>query len=235
MSSSRHIASITISELEYKHSDFVEHKYIFLLSCVVSNKVDLVIVGIVGKNSNEWGSAQLIASLKRFGVVSTFISFPRLLARVGYEPVISMGSIDLMEDFAALIVRPIGRGSLEEIIFRMDRLHALVRRGIVVINSPSSIERCVDKYYALTLMEENGLPVPRTMVTENAKEALKGFQELGRDVVLKPLFGSRGVGSTRISDLESASRIFNSIQYYHGVLYLQEFIPHGNSDIRAFV
>ena len=55
------------------------------------------------------------------------------------------------------------------------------------------------------------------------------------DVVLKPLFGSRGVGSTRISDLESASRIFNSIQYYHGVLYLQEFIPHGNSDIRAFV
>ncbi|UCH31229.1 MAG: RimK family alpha-L-glutamate ligase [Candidatus Bathyarchaeota archaeon] len=192
-------------------------------------------IGIVGKNPNEWGSAQLIASLKRFGLPCTYLSFPKLFARVGYKPVLSVDGIDLIKDLAALIVRPIGRGSLEEIIFRMDRLHALVRRGIPVINSPSAIEHCVDKYYALTLLEENGLPVPRTVVTESAKEALKGFQELGNDIVLKPLFGSRGVGSVRITDVESALRIFNSIQYYHGILYLQEFVPHGNFDIRAFV
>jgi ribosomal protein S6--L-glutamate ligase/tetrahydromethanopterin:alpha-L-glutamate ligase len=52
---------------------------------------------------------------------------------------------------------------------------------------------------------------------------------------LKPLFGSRGVGSKRIFDAEVAARIFSSVRFHHGVLYLQEFVPHGDSDIRAFV
>ena len=58
---------------------------------------------------------------------------------------------------------------------------------------------------------------------------------LGGDVVVKPLFGSRGVGATRISDPDVAARVFRTISFYHGVLYLQEFIPHGRADIRAFV
>jgi len=117
----------------------------------------------------------------------------------------------------------------------MDLLHRLERLGMLIINPPLSIERSVDKYYALTLLEEHGLPVPRTAVTEGHEEALKCFYELGGDVVLKPLFGSRGVGSTRISDPDVAERVFRTISFYHGVLYLQEFIPHGVSDIRAFV
>jgi RimK family alpha-L-glutamate ligase len=106
---------------------------------------------------------------------------------------------------------------------------------MLIINPPLSIERSVDKYYTLILLEEYGLPVPRTAVTESHEEALKCFYELGGDVVVKPLFGSRGVGSTRIFDPDVAARIFRTISFYHGVLYLQEFIPHGFSDIRAFV
>jgi ribosomal protein S6--L-glutamate ligase/tetrahydromethanopterin:alpha-L-glutamate ligase len=117
----------------------------------------------------------------------------------------------------------------------MDLLYTLERSGVLVVNHPKAIEKCVDKFFALTLLKENGLPVPKTIVTENVKEALKGFKELGEDVILKPLFGSRGVGSTRISDIDVATRIFNSIRFHHGVLYLQEFIHHGDSDVRAFV
>jgi len=64
---------------------------------------------------------------------------------------------------------------------------------------------------------------------------LKAFDELGGDVVVKPLFGSRGIGSTRVRDAEIASTIFRNITFYHGVIYLQEFVHHGFSDIRAFV
>jgi RimK family alpha-L-glutamate ligase len=32
-----------------------------------------------------------------------------------------------------------------------------------------------------------------------------------------------------------AKRIFRSLSFYHYVLYIQKFIPHGNRDIRAFV
>jgi RimK family alpha-L-glutamate ligase len=133
------------------------------------------------------------------------------------------------------MIRPIGRGSLEEIVFRMDTLYMLKRLGWYIINPPEAIEHCVDKYDILAILEENHIPVPRTAVTENVDAALKAFDELGSDVVVKPLFGSRGIGSTRVKDTEIASTVFRSIAFYHGTIYLQEFVHHGVSDIRAFV
>lgn len=173
--------------------------------------------------------------MKRQNITPVCFSFPQLVARVKYNPKASVGETNLLEDLRTLNIRPIGRGSLEEIIFRMDLLHRLERSGMLVINPPSAIERSVDKYHALTLLEEHGLPVPRTVVTESHVEALRSFHELGGNVVIKPLFGSRGIGSTRISDPDVATRVFRTVSFYHGVLYLQEFIPHGFSDIRAFV
>jgi RimK family alpha-L-glutamate ligase len=124
---------------------------------------------------------------------------------------------------------------LEEIVFRMDLLYRLERLGFYVVNPPEAIEHCVDKYDLLAILEDAGLPVPRTAVTEDADEALKAFHELGGDVVVKPIFGSRGIGATRITDPEVAYTAFRTITFYHGVIYIQEFVPHGFSDIRAFV
>jgi RimK family alpha-L-glutamate ligase len=117
----------------------------------------------------------------------------------------------------------------------MDMLYRLQRSGLYVINPPEAIEHCVDKYDILAILEENGVPVPRTSVTENVDEALKAFDELGGDIVVKPIFGSRGIGATRVSDAEVASTIFRAITFYHDVIYLQEFVHHGFSDIRVFV
>lgn len=192
-------------------------------------------MGIITRNENAWSSTQLREAMERRNITPVCFDYRQLVARVKYKPDASVVKTDVLQDLSALITRPIGRGSLEEIIFRMDLLHRLERLGMLIINPPLSIERSVDKYYALALLEEHGLPVPRTAVTESHEEALKCFHELGGDVVIKPLFGSRGVGSTRISDPEVAARVFRTISFYHGVLYLQEFIPHGFSDIRAFV
>jgi len=138
-------------------------------------------------------------------------------------------------DLDALVIRPIGRGSLEEIIFRMDLLRRLEAEGLLVVNPAEAIEICSDKYRALWLMELAGLPVPRTVATEDVQSAMRAFWELGGDVVVKPIFGSRGVGSVRVSDPDTALRVFRAIAFHHGVIYLQEFIPHGPYDIRALV
>lgn len=192
-------------------------------------------MGIITRNENAWSSTQLREAVKRRNITPVCFDFRQLVARVKYKPDASVGKTDVLQDLNTLITRPIGRGSLEEIIFRMDLLHRLERLGMLIINPPLSIERSVDKFYTLALLEEHGMAVPRTAVTESHEEALKCFHELGGDVVIKPLFGSRGVGSTRITDPEVATRVFRTISFHHGVLYLQEFIPHGFSDIRAFV
>jgi RimK family alpha-L-glutamate ligase len=162
-------------------------------------------------------------------------SFPQLAARVGYKPSLNLAGVDFLDELTALLVRPIGRGSLEELVFRMDLLYKLQRSGLYVINPPEAIEHCVDKYDILAILDENGVPVPRTAVTESVGAALKAFDELGGDVVVKPIFGSRGAGATRIKDPEVASTAFRTITFYHGVIYMQEFVDHGFSDIRAFV
>ena len=187
------------------------------------------------RDEDGWCSKQLRKAMERRNVTPVCFSYRQLIARVNYTPEASVGNIDVFRDLSSMITRPIGRGSLEEIIFRMNLLHRLERLGMLIINPPLAIERSVDKYCALTLFQENGLPAPRTAVTESHDEALHCFHELGGDVVVKPLFGSRGVGATRISDPDVAARVFRTISFYHGVLYLQEFIPHGVSDIRAFV
>ncbi len=192
-------------------------------------------IGVITRNPDAWCSTQLRAALEKRDVIPVFFGFRQLVARVVLKPEASLGEDSLLKELSGIIVRPIGRGSLEEIVFRMNLLHRLQRLGMFIINPPLSIEHSVDKYHTLALLEEQGLPVPPTIVTESPEEALKAFQELGGDVVIKPLFGSRGIGSTRVSDPDVAERLFRAIVFYHGVLYLQKFIPHGTSDVRAFV
>lgn len=182
-----------------------------------------------------WSSTQLREELTKRNIPYECFTFPQLTARIGIKPYLKAANIHIFEELDALIVRPIGRGSLEELVFRMDMLYKLERGGLYVINPPEAIEHCVDKYDVLAILEDNGVPVPRTAATESVSEALKAFHELGGDVVVKPIFGSRGLGTTRVVDSEIASTVFKAITYNHGVIYIQEFVPHGYSDIRAFV
>lgn len=187
------------------------------------------------RDQDGWCSTQLRKAMEKQNITAVCFGYRKIIGRINYNPAASFKSLNLTKDIDAMITRPIGRGSLEEILFRMNLLHMLERQGLLIINPPLAIERAVDKYCSLTLFHENGLPVPRTAVTENHDEALKCFHELGGDVVFKPLFGSRGVGTSRITDPDVAARIFRAVSFHHGVLYLQEFINHGGSDIRAFV
>lgn len=192
-------------------------------------------VGIATRNRSSWSSCQLQESLTRHGVDHVCFSLPRLSAQVGYVPHFRTADTFVPEELEAIIVRPVGRGSLEELILRMDMLCRLERQGVYVVNPPEAIEHCVDKYSVLAILEENDVPVPRTTVTESVDAALKAFDELGKDVVVKPLFGSRGLGSTRIRDADIAYTVFRAIAFYRGVIYIQEFVEHGYSDIRALV
>jgi RimK family alpha-L-glutamate ligase len=192
-------------------------------------------IGILTRNPKAWCSHQLLKAIKQQRHQKFHFDFRDLLARIAYKPYVSDGTFDIIASLNALLVRPIGRGSLDEIIFRLDLLRNIERNGVPIINSPPSIERAVDKYHALAILQHHDLPVPKTVVTEDPRKALKAFHELGGDIVVKPLFGSRGVGITRVTDAEVARRIFKSLAFVHHVLYLQEFIPHDHKDIRAFV
>ncbi len=190
-------------------------------------------IGILTEGGEKgFAVPQLLKAAERKNVKTKIIPMRKLVLGVSANSPASLGNLNLL-DFDVLIFRGFNQGSLEEVILRMDALHRLQRLGMKIYNPPSAIEKASDKFYASALLEEAGLPTPRTFVTEDASEALKIFKQMG-DVVVKPLFGSQGKGMTRVTDIETASRVFENLAFSNLVIYMQEFVPHGNRDIRAF-
>jgi RimK family alpha-L-glutamate ligase len=190
-------------------------------------------IAILGSRSG-WHEARLAAALAARGVETAIAPITGLTARLGDGDRLAAGGVAL-DACAAAIVRAIPGGSLEQVIFRVDALHRLARLGVPVINSPRCIERSVDKYFTSTLLEDAGIPTPRTTVCERFDDAMAAFETLGRDVVVKPLFGSEGRGMVRVSDADLAYRTFRALEVTRSVFYLQEYLEHGGRDVRAFL
>lgn len=189
-------------------------------------------VGILA-DRRGWHVEALAKALARRGSKADFLPITRLLARVPGHPLVSIGS-ETLEAYDALLVRTIPEGSLEQIIFRMDVLHRLEAAGVRIMNRPAALERTVDKYYTSSVLARGGLPTPRTVVAEGCDEAMEAFREFG-DVIVKPLFGAGGRGMVRISDAEIAYRTFRALTLTRSIFYIQEFVPHGDHDLRGVV
>lgn len=133
------------------------------------------------------------------------------------------------------IVRTMPAGSLEQVVFRMDLLHAASFAGVKVLNPPRAVETCVDKYLTNVRLAKSGVSVPLTIACQKSDDAMIAFEELGGDVVVKPLFGAEGRGIVRVSDFELAWRTFRAIEQTGGVMYVQQYIPHPGWDLRVFL
>ena len=162
----------------------------------------------------------------RYHQLSTLIS--------NAENLIQAGDHDL-RDCDCLLVRAMPAGSLSQVVFRMDVLQQLQRAEVLIVNSPRTIEASVDKYLSLALLKNAGIPIPRTGVCQTAADAIRLFDELGGDVVAKPLFGSQGKGLRRLANVKEAREFFQLSVDNGDVIYLQEFINHGGCDLRLLV
>ena len=182
-----------------------------------------------------WHVQDLIRASNGSGIGFSAIPFAELSSRVGVGNTSIEGRGIPLAGVDGVLVRMMPPGSLEQVVFRMDALHRLVALGVPVMNSPGAVEASVDKYLALAKLDGAGLAVPRTWVGESAKAALAAFDELGRDVVVKPLFGSEGRGLVRVTEFEVARRVFQALERIGAVLYVQQFVPNGGYDLRAFV
>jgi ribosomal protein S6--L-glutamate ligase len=175
-----------------------------------------------------WHVRDLQRAAAALGHIAEAVDFRRVAAGVG------LGTAPLA-GYDAILVRTMPPGSLEQVVFRMDLLQEAQAAGIRVLNPPRAVEACVDKFLATTRLAAAGLRVPATITCQHAEAALEAFENLGGDVVVKPIFGSEGRGMVRISDCETAWRVFRTLERTAAVLYLQKFVRHPGWDLRVFV
>lgn len=140
---------------------------------------------------------------------------------------------------AGVFVRGVPGGTLQQVIFRLDVLHALQLLGVSVYNDGRAIERTVDKAMTSFLLHLAQVPTPATWICETRQQAQEIFlreRMAGRQVVIKPLFGSQGNG---VRKLEPGAVFPVPMQeHIDGLYYLQSYIDSGEGawhDYRVFV
>lgn len=188
-----------------------------------------------------WHIDELTRALSERGHTAVVVPYEALVSRLRSASArqasapssLTSEGISLL-DADAVLARIVPFGSLEQIIYRVDALHWLEERGVLVVNTPKTIERCVDKFYTDALMREAGLPTPATVVCERINDAMAAVRELG-DVVIKPIFGSLGHGMVRMSEPDVALRVLRALDEVRAVFYVQQAIDHGGRDVRVFV
>ncbi len=191
--------------------------------------MDVVILA----SSTGWHTDELVRAVSARGLVPLLLPWEGNVGRMGRHAGVQNGAHPLAAA-RAVLPRIIPSGTLEQLIYRVDTLHRLEEDGIRVMNTARAIERTVDKAWTSAILERAGLPTPETVACERAEDAFAAFHAMG-DVVVKPLFGSMGLGMSRVSDEDMAWRVFRVIETIRGVYYLQRFVPHDGRDLRAFV
>jgi len=111
--------------------------------------------------------------------------------------------------------------------------------GVPTINAPDVVELAGDKIRTSLRLAERGVPTPRTVVALSPEAAMRAIEEIGYPAVLKPAVGSWGRLMARVDDADDAEQILEHkaalASPLHSVVYVQEYVPKPDRDLRAFV
>lgn len=138
----------------------------------------------------------------------------------------------------AAFVRGVTGGTLQQVITRLNILHMLQQSNVLIYNQPKAIERTVDKAMTSFLLHKNKVATPPTWVCESRVQAESVCQIAAQNhqqLVIKPLFGSQGLGVRKLLAHEPVPVPMQ--QYVDGVYYLQQLIetPEEPHDYRVFI
>jgi [lysine-biosynthesis-protein LysW]--L-2-aminoadipate ligase len=166
----------------------------------------------------------IFAALRKRGVEHDRVDPRALLVQAGGN---GMGQYD------AVLVRCISHSQAYYVTRWLESL------GIPAVSSHQVVANCGDKMLTTSLLQEAGLPTPRTVIAFSPETALEAVEEMGYPVVLKPLFGSWGRLLARINDRDAAEALIEHKAtlggYLHGIFYIQEYVGKPGRDIRVVV
>lgn len=183
-----------------------------------------------------WHGRVLTEALKTHGLQAQYVSLCDCSFLISDSGVtLDIPGFNLSNPLAAY-VRGVPGGSLEQVIKRLNVLHYLSSIGVAVFNEGRAIERTVDKSMTSVLLSQAGIPIIDTWVSESRDEAIARFKQeraKGHQLVIKPMFGSQGVG---VQMFDSPSQLDD--EQFQGLYYLQRYLDSKTDvfrDIRVLV
>ncbi len=177
---------------------------------------------VIFNDTHGWHSEQLTTALRQRGIETILSDLAECHIDLDSPAGLTIPGLD-NELPAAVIVRGIAPGYLEQITLRMDVLHTLAELGVPVFNPASAIEHTVDKARTSLRLHLAGLATPRTWACENidsARRIVTKQLDNGISLVMKPLFGCQGKGIALIDTMQA----FEQQNPVGDAFYLQEYV-----------
>lgn len=190
-------------------------------------------VAVVGQ-PGAWSTERLASALRAEGAESSVVDLATCaLAFPGARVYASGRPLDGLD---GAVVKKIGAApDGSGFASRVNLLRALDRSGVSVVSGPEQLAITADRYRMTLELAHAGVPMPETVVTDDAAEAVAAVQRFGR-AVLKPLFTSKGRGMTRLAAGGDLTPILDRHRAEHGLpFYLQRFIAHPGRDLGVAV
>jgi RimK family alpha-L-glutamate ligase len=184
---------------------------------------------VIFNDTHGWHSEQLTAALSQLGIETVLTDLAACRIDLDSATGLYIPGFDQTLP-AAVMVRGIAPGFLEQITLRMDVLHTLAELGVPVFNPATAIEHTVDKARTSLRLHMAGLATPRTWSCESvdmAREIVAKQLLTGNKLVMKPLFGCQGKG---ISLIETPAQFEQQIPV-GDTFYLQQYIQPEQSGV----
>ena len=133
------------------------------------------------------------------------------------EDFISCG-IRLIKENKYTLVVPLGDDCAAALSRRKKELQSFAR---IVVNDWPVFEKAYDKLQTMRICQENGIPAPYTLITDNIMGAMKSGH-LQFPVVIKPRSGKGSIGFCIIHDMDMLERYLANNE--NGPVLIQEYV-----------
>ncbi|SBS27574.1 Alpha-aminoadipate--LysW ligase LysX [Marinomonas aquimarina] len=191
------------------------------------NKPKIGVVGIPGKWSTE-------------------VLADRLEALTGFRAVIDMAKVELRLDSNQLMFGDLDLAQLDGIIVKKisevyapsteDRIHVLShieKLGVPMFSSAQTIGQLINRLSGTLALQQGGVPMPKTRITEDLEQALQIVHEFG-SVILKPLYSTKARGMVMLTAEQPESELRQALAEYrqdNSLYYMQQTVKLDGKDL----
>ncbi len=186
-------------------------------------------IGVIGIKDG-WSTEKLLESVERETGFRMLIE----MSRIRYDSdknTVYQGKDNLL-NLDAIIIKKLGPTGKPDHIQRLEILDHIGKCGVRLFSDPFSIIRCMDRMNCSMILRRAGIPMPPTVMTEDADEAAEAVHRFGR-AVLKPLFSTKARGMIVLKDNDPylPERIHAFRNDGNRILYIQKMVEIPGRDL----
>ncbi|MHA1794028.1 MAG: lysine biosynthesis protein LysX [Promethearchaeota archaeon] len=111
--------------------------------------------------------------------------------------------------------------------------------GFRVISSYDCLNKSGNKLITSQILQNHGIPQPKTAIAFNKKKAIEAIHEIGYPVILKPIIGSWGRLVALLDNDHAAIAVLEDREtlgnFYQKIFYIQEYIHKPPRSVKQFI